>query len=134
MGQSPLAATVARKLTSSASAPLYLDGTGKSALVAIGGSQSALNVTAAALIFAGPVRLCKIVILAPGSTSGAFTFNDIDTLAGAAAGNAFFSIAYNAANNVAGAVFNVDWPCAKGLVLSAVPGGGSPILAISYTA
>jgi hypothetical protein len=97
-----------------------------------GGRSSALNLTAAAAIKASAGRLRKIVIIAPGSTSGAFTFNDCATTGAAAAGNTIFTMAYDATANVAGAVIELDWPCATGIVLSAVPGGGSPIVAVSY--
>lgn len=97
-----------------------------------GGSKSSLNLTAAGVIKATPGRLRRIVIQAPGSTSGAFTFNDVTTVGGAAAGNQIFTLPYNGTNNIAGAIFDVDWPCANGIVLSAVPGGGSPIVAVSY--
>lgn len=97
-----------------------------------GGRSSSLNLTAAVAIKASAGRLRRIVIIAPGSTSGTFTFNDCATTGAAVAGNAIFVMAYNAAANVAGLVINLDWPCATGIVLSAVPGGGSPIVAVSY--
>ena len=98
-----------------------------------GGLSSSLNNTAAAVIKATPGRIAKLIIIAPGTTSGAFTLNDCATTGAAAASNEIFTMAYNATANVAGAVIDLDFPCAVGIVLSAVPGGGSPIVAISYT-
>jgi hypothetical protein len=97
-----------------------------------GGLSSALNVTAATVIKASPGRLIRLVILTPGTTSGAWTFNDTTTVGGAAAANAIFSMAFGSTANVAGAVIYLDFPCQNGIVLSAVPGGGSPVAAISY--
>jgi hypothetical protein len=112
---------------------MFLDANGKSLVTTNGGTLSSLNNTAAALIQAGALRLCRIIIVAPGSGSGAFTINDSATLAGAAAANEVWSLPYNATSNVAGASFSLDWPMANGLVLSAVPGAGSPVIALSYT-
>lgn len=97
-----------------------------------GGSRSALNLTAAVAIKATPGRIRRVIVLAPGSGSGAFTINDCATTGAAAAGNQIWSMAYNASANVAGAIFSLDWPCLVGIVLSAVPGAGSPIIAVSY--
>lgn len=97
-----------------------------------GGRSSSLNLTAAAAIKGSAGRLRRIVIVAPGSTSGTWTLNDCATTGAAAASNVIFKMAYDAAANVAGTVIELDWPCATGIVLSAVPGGGSPILAVSY--
>lgn len=97
-----------------------------------GGSNSALNQTAAAVIKASPGRLRKLIIIAPGSTSGAFTLNDCLTTGAANAANTVFSMAYNAPANIAGAIFNLDLPMKVGIVLSAVPGGGSPVCVLAY--
>ena len=129
MPQGPLAADVAKY--NGNLKPLNLDALGN-LVVVDGGSSSSLNLTGAAAIKASAGRLKKIVIIAPGSTSGAFTFNDCATTGTAAAGNEIFTLPYNATNNVAGTVINLDWPCANGITLSAVPGAGSPIIAVSY--
>jgi len=129
MSQNALATTVA--VQSGVQRPLILDAQ-QQLNVNIGGISSALNLTAAAVIKATPGRLVRIVIAAPGSTSGAFTFNDCATTGAAAAANQIFTLAYNATANVAGAVFTLEWPCSTGIVLSAVPGGGSPVVAVSY--
>lgn len=96
-----------------------------------GGRSSLLNLTAAGVVKAAPGRLRRIII-APGSTSGAFTFNDCLTTGAAAPANEIFTLPYNAPANVIGYVINLDWPCATGIVLSAVPGAGSPICAVSF--
>ena len=102
-------------------------------LVSRGGSTPKLNVTAAAVIKATPGRIGKVIVVAPGSTSGAFTINDCATTGAATTANTVWTLAYNATANVAGASFELDFPVAVGLVVSAVPGAGSPQLSISYT-
>lgn len=94
-----------------------------------GGSQSKLNMTAAAVIKASRGRLATVIVLAGGTTGGAFTLNDSATLAGAAAANALWTLPQGAA---AGSKFDLDEPFANGLVLSSVPTAGAPILAVSY--
>ena len=95
-----------------------------------GGVNSKLNLTAATVIKAGPGRLRRIIIIAPGGSSGAFTFNDCLTTGAAAASNEIYSLAYSAAS--AAQVIELDWPCLVGIVLSAVPGASSPIVNVSY--
>lgn len=114
----------------------------KSSINALGGSVGetiigsgttvAFNQTAAAVIKVGAGRVAKVVIVAPGSTSGAFTLNDSATTGGAAIGNELWSAAFNGTGIVAGAVINLDMPFVNGLVISAVPGSGSPIVNIVY--
>ena len=129
MSQTPIALN--SKNPANAFTPTLVDAGGMLE-VTNGGKSSALNLTAAAVIKGSSGRLAKIVIIAPGSTSGTFTFNDCATTGAATAANTIFTLAYNATSNVAGSVFNVEWPCANGIVLSAVPGGGSPIVAVSF--
>lgn len=102
----------------------------KVSLVSEGGYQSALNITAASVVKASPGRLCKIVVIAPGTTSGTLTINDLTTTTGGAAGNEIFSIGYAAMS--AGQVIVLDWPCLTGIAVTAVPGGGSPQYNISF--
>lgn len=118
--------------TSNQGAPQRLDSAGNLRTVS-GGLSSSLNITAAAVVKASAGRVVRIVVIAPGSTSGAFTVNDCATVGAATASNVVWTLPYNGAANVAGAVFTLDFPVANGLVVSAVPGGGSPILAISYS-
>ena len=96
-------------------------------------ASAALNITAAAVIKASAGRIARIVVLAPGSTSGAFTFNNCATTGAATTANQVFTLPYNGTNNIAGAVFNIDVPCSAGIVCSAVPGGGSPQVIVTYT-
>lgn len=98
-----------------------------------GGTQDLLAIGAAAVVKAGPGRIAKVVIVSPGTTSGAFTINDSATIGGANAANTVWTLPYNATSNVAGAVFNLDWPVNNGIVVSAVPGGGSPVINVSFT-
>ena len=95
------------------------------------GSSSSLNLTAAVAIKGTPGRICKVIVVAGGTASnGAFTLNDCATTGAAAAANEIITIPSGAA---AGTIYDIDWPCAVGIVLSAVPSAGSPILSISYT-
>ena len=98
--------------------------------ISYGGAQSSLNITAAAVVKATAGRLFKIVVIAPGTTSGSLTINDASTTGAASATNTIFSALYSALT--AGQVINLDWPCANGITISAVPGAGSPIFAVSY--
>ena len=96
-------------------------------------TNNTLNVTAAAVIKAAPGRVAKISVLAPGSGSGTLTLNDCAEVDDATTENQVFNMAYNAAANVAGAVLTLDFPCETGIVVSAVPGAGSPRFAISWS-
>ncbi len=96
------------------------------------GNSSALNLTAAAVVKAAPGSVARVVVVAPGSGSGSFTLNDCATVAAAVASNQVWTMAYNAAANVAGAVIALEFPFKVGIVLSAVPAAGAPQLAISY--
>lgn len=131
MPQYPAAAVTAKN-PAGAQAQLNLDAQGTLRTTG-GGVSRTLNMTAAAVIKATPGRLARIVVIAPGTTSGAWTLNDCATTGAAAAANVIYTMAYNATANVAGAVITLDWPCTTGIVLSAVPGAGSPILAVSWT-
>ena len=113
--------------------PALVDSNTGQLLVSRGGSNSTLNVTAAVAIKASAGRVGKVVIVAPGSTSGAFTINDAATTGAATAANTIWTLAYNATANVAGATFELDFPVSSGIVVSAVPGAGSPQLSISFT-
>jgi hypothetical protein len=99
-------------------------------LIAIttGGVRSALNLTMASVIKVAPGRLAKILVV-DGGAHGGFVLNDCASLDTAGAENMIIVLPSGAR---AGTVIDLDWPCAIGIVLSAVPDGGSPILAISY--
>lgn len=100
-------------------------------LTTSGDTLSALNKTAAAVIKGSPGRLGKIIVVAGGTASnGSFVFNDCATTGAAAASNEIFTIPSGA---TAGTVYDLQWPCLTGIVLSAVPTAGSPIVSISYT-
>lgn len=99
--------------------------------VVVSPTQSKLNITAAVVVKAAPGRLCKIIVSAPGTTSGALTLNDCTTTGAAAAANQIISIPF--ANLTAGQVISLDIPCKNGIVVSAVPGGGSPVYAVAYS-
>ena len=95
-------------------------------------TQSKLNITAAAVVKATPGRISKIVVVAPGTTSGNLTVNDSATVAGASAANTILDTPFS--DLTAGQVIDLgNWPCVNGIVISAVPGAGSPIFAVSYS-
>lgn len=135
MAQAPLAAATAKNTSNVLSYP-NLDADGNLMVADQNANNvatsSALNKTAAAVIKASAGRAVRVTIIAPGSTSGAFTLNDCAATGDAAAANVIWTLPYNGTANVAGATFELNWPCATGITLSEVPGGGSPIIAISY--
>jgi len=90
-------------------------------------NSTALNQSAAAVIKATPGILCRVVIGTVG-TAGSLTFNDIDTVGGAAAANQIVSLAYG--DLTAGQVIDLEFPCKTGIVLSAIPTGG--VISVSY--
>ena len=128
MPQSPL--NYNTKNQSGALVPAQADASGISELVTTGGLKSALNVTAAAVIKATAGRCVRIVVIAPGS-AGSLTLNDCATTGAATTANEIYTIGYAALS--AGQVINLDWPCATGVVVSAVPSAGSPQFVLSYT-
>lgn len=83
--------------------------------------NTALNVTAAAVISASPTTLRKLIVSAPG-TVGNLVLNDTDDLGSVAAANQIVSIPFGSL--VAGQIINLDWPCYTGLVVSAMTTGG----------
>lgn len=134
MPQSPLAAAVAKSPTN-VLVSLKVDADGNLLVAAdkTGVDSSVkLNMVAANVIKATKGVLKRVIVIAPGTTSGAWTLNDCATTGAATAANTILNLPFNASNNVAGAVINLDIPCAVGIVLSAVPGAGSPILAAVY--
>lgn len=106
-----------------------LAGTVTSGSMAVGnGISSKLNVSATGVIKAGSGRLVRVNVVTAGTTT-VTTFNDAATTGAAAAGNVIHTIP--AANMTAGASILLDWPCANGIVISAL--STSAVLAISYT-
>lgn len=99
------------------------------AQVAPGGTQSALNLTAAQVVKATPGRLIKLLVVAPGS-AGSLTVNDCATTGAAAATNEILTIAFGSLS--IGQVIALDWPCSVGIVVSLVPSAGSPQFSISF--
>lgn len=129
MPQNALPISVAKNPNNNG-APMLLDAQG-ALQTTQGGTKSALNLTAATVIKATPGRLAKITVVGGGTASmGAFTLNDCATTGAASAANEIATIPSGA---VAGTSITIDWPCLVGIVLSAVPSAGSPILAVSFT-
>jgi len=96
-----------------------------------GGKSSALNLTAATVVKAAAGRLAKVIVLSGGTAAnGQFTFNDAATIAGAAAANQFLVIPSGTA---VGTIYSVQIPVTNGIVLSAVPTAGSPVVAVSFS-
>jgi hypothetical protein len=129
MPQGPIGTAVA-KTPSNVLSPLSVDAEG-TLLSSAGGLSSKLNLTAASVIKAAPGRIAKLIIVSGGTASdGAFTLNDCATIGAATAANEIISIA---AGETAGTIIDLQWPCEVGIVLSAVPSAGSPILAMSFS-
>lgn len=102
------------------------------AIVNAGGNNSDLNNTTAQVIKSSPGRLRRVVINNAGSGSGAFTFNDCATLAAANAANQILTMPFNATDCFAGSIVVADIVCKIGLVMSAVPAGGSPSCGVFF--
>jgi hypothetical protein len=89
----------------------------------VAGSKGAvLNITASAVVQGHAARLARISVLTAGSGAGAA--HDCATTGAAAAGNKVATIP-----TTAGAVLDLDWPCATGIVI--IPGSGQ-VLSVSY--
>jgi hypothetical protein len=129
MSQGSLICLHIAKSVSGFFAPLMLDGVGL-LMATGGGTVSAVGLTAAAVIKAAPGRIARIVIVDGGKANeGEFTFNDAAATGNASAANTIISIP---AGVTGGTVFDLDWPCANGIALSAVPSAGSPALSVTY--
>lgn len=105
--------------------PLQLDGS-KNLLIGTG-TSSKLNVSTATVIKATPGRACRLIVQTAPS-AGSITINDTTTTGAAAAANQIFTIAFGSAP--AGSIFNLDFPCTSGIVISSVGTGG--VVAFSY--
>lgn len=115
------------KNAANALAPLNVDAVGT--LISGPGKLSALNVTAASVVKAGAGRVARVVVLGVVGTGGALTINDCATTGAATTANQIFT----AAGTVAvGTILQLDFPVTTGIVVSAVPTGGTPQFAISY--
>ena len=134
MPQGPINTTIATQTSGNATkgVSLLVDSVG-ALEITNGGVSSTLNITGAATIKASAARVAKVSVIAPGSTSGNFTINDSNSTGNASGNNVIWQLAYNATANVKGALFTLDWPCANGLTVSEVPGGGSPVIAVSWS-
>ncbi len=93
-----------------------------------GGILAALNVTAAGAIKASAGILVRISVLIAG-TAGNLTVNDTATSGGVATANQVFNALYSALTP--GTPVLLDWPCATGIYVSAVPTGAQ--IAISFS-
>ena len=129
MPQGPLAVNNYALNPSKVAVPLQTDAS-KNLLVSGGGASSTLNITAAAVIKATPGRLCKIIVIAPGS-AGNLVINDLAATSGSTAANTVVTLAFG--SMTAGQVITLDWPCAVGIAVTAVPSAGSPIFSISWS-
>lgn len=96
-------------------------------VLAPGGTQSALNLTAPTPVKAMPGTVYRVNVNAAGS-DGELTVNDCATLDDASASNVILSAPF--ANLWQGAVLELKYPCLVGLVISAIPTDGA--IAVSY--
>jgi hypothetical protein len=92
-----------------------------------GGTDSALNLTAAAVIKSSPGRLVRIAVLASNTSAAATFYDNNSTSSGNVAAAEIFAIPQNA---TAGTIYYLDWPCNTGITLAAAGGG---TFAISYS-
>lgn len=133
MGQGPIATKLFGRSAAGLSVPVAVTPDGE-LIAASQGDTVSFNKTAAAVIATGKGRVKRITLLAPGTTSGAWALNDNTAVGGTnVVGNQLWGMPYNSTKNVAGESIDLDLPFVNGLVLSAVPGSGSPIASISYT-
>ena len=93
-----------------------------------GGNKSSLNISAAAVVKATNGIVFRITTSTAGS-AGDLVLNDVATVAGAAATNQIVSIPFGSL--AAGSVVTLEWPCATGITISAVPTGW--VGAVSYS-
>jgi hypothetical protein len=91
-------------------------------LIALG-AASALNIAAATVVKAAPGRIARVSVSTAGS--GAGSVHDCATVGAIAAGNLVASIP-----DVVG-VYEIDFPCAAGIVVS--PGAGGQVVSVSFT-
>ena len=116
------------KNPANALSPLNVDAVGT--LISGPGKLSALNVTAAAVVKAGAGRVARVVVLGVVGTGGALTINDCATTGTATTANQIFTAPFGSVTP--GTIFLIDFPVTTGIVVSAVPTGGTPQFAISY--
>lgn len=84
----------------------------------VSGTKSALNLTSATVVKAGPGRLVRIDVIVAGATTPG-TANDVLTTGAAAVTNQVATIP-----NAVG-TYEVNWPCLVGIVI--VPQGGQTL-------
>jgi len=89
------------------------------------GNASFLNITAATLVKAGNTRACKVSITTVSAATGAVY--DSATVAGASSANQILSIPVSAP---VGTVYDLQWPCLSGLVVSP---GASGAISVTFT-
>jgi hypothetical protein len=94
-----------------------------------GGNSNMLNVTGTQVVKASPGRICKIVILGVVGSGGSLTVNDCTTVAAATTANTIYTTVGTIA---VGTVVTLDFPCLSGIVISAVPTGGTVQFAVSF--
>ena len=85
-------------------------------------SQTALDVAAAAVLKTAPGRLARVAVIVAGSAAGA-AYDGVST-----AGNTVANQVAVIPNAVG--VYDIDWPCLKGIVI--VPGTGQTLSVAFY--
>jgi len=97
----------------------------------VGGNQSALNVTAAAVINPQPCVLYSVIVVNPG-TDGTLTLNDTTTVGGASSSNTLVTVP--SGSLTAGQQIVLQIPIASGIVVSSMPTGGAINIGYSFSA
>ena len=133
MPQNPLASTIG-KTPAGAQSTARFD-TVYNLMVSDGGLLTVLDITAAAVIKASAGRVNQVLVSwTTAPTGGVITLNDCATTGTAAASNVIFSTTYSQLVLGGGNILYLQFPFFTGLVLSAVPTGGSGFqVAVSYS-
>jgi hypothetical protein len=96
----------------------------------VGGSQTAINITAPALINPRRCVLWTINVVNPGNAES-LVINDVATLDGANESNQMLVFSF-ASLVAAGPLVKLAWPMQSGIVVSAVPTGAVLNFAFTY--
>lgn len=96
--------------------------------VAGGGNSSVLNITGSGVVKSSAGRLCRVVSVSSGSSSGVFSFYDSATTSGSSSSNLVFTMSAAAA----GTVTSLDFPFVNGISVVLVNTAGTPTVALSF--
>lgn len=96
---------------------------------AFGGNSTMLNITTTQVVKATPGRITRFVVLGVVGTGGSITINDCASVAAATTANQIYT---NVGTLAVGSVITLEMPCLVGIVISAVPTGGTVQLAVAF--